>query len=277
MIGILLSAVGSACKELSDSIGKRQVSTHVTSYYTIGFLNLFFATAFLIILGILRNDFVFSLESLPTFLPRLFLEILQAHLTVIAVVRADRSDYGLVRTGTLPLLLLADLVLGYAISPWQIAGIGMIVAAVAALLYAESFKTKALPYLYIMTVNAAVTLSLYKYDIVHFNSVESEQSLISLAVMFYFFVLAVWLHGENPLRYLYRPTFLLQSFSSGAASAFTSFAYLFAPASIITSALRAFAVIFSILSGRIYFRERRIWFKLFLFLAVIVGLILIAR
>src|SRR3990167_855817 len=94
MIGILLSAVGSACKELSDSIGKRQVSTHVTSYYTIGFLNLFFATAFLIILGILRNDFVFSLESLPTFLPRLFLEILQAHLTVIAVVRADRSDYG---------------------------------------------------------------------------------------------------------------------------------------------------------------------------------------
>ena len=275
MLGVLLASVGSAFSELSDSIGKKQTAERACSHYTLGFLGVLGGALFLLVIGLVRNNFIFSLASLPTFLPRLMLEVLQAHITVRAIVRADRSDFGPIRTLTIPLLFAADLALGYTIGTHQILGMGIIFGTILILLSYERFKTKGLFLLIFTAVNAAITISLYKYDITHFNSVESEQSIVSIVLVLYFFILAVVRAHENPVQLLFKRTFFVQAVSGGLGSVFGSYAYSFAPTSIITAAMRAFAVLFSILSGKMYFKERGFVVKLLLFCAIAGGLVLL--
>jgi len=125
-------------------------------------------------------------------------------------------------------------------------------------------------------VLAVATLSLYKYDITHFNSVEAEQTIVTCVLMVYFFTLATRVAKENPFGFLRRPLFLLQSLSSGSASVASSFAYLFAPASIITTALRSFSVLFALISGKFYFHEKHMYLKAVIFLMVTAGLVLLS-
>jgi len=272
---MLFVIVSTALGEFSDSVGKKEVRDRVASLATFGFLNLLFGTLFLIILGYLRHNFVFSLTSLPTFIPRAFLEILQAHLTVLAVVKADRSDFGLIKSFTIPLLLIVDISLGYSISSIQIAGIIIIFLGVLFLLSKEHFRTKGFWLLMGGAINAVITISLFKYDISHFNSVESEQIFIMLLLMIYFFILAVWMYKENPLKFLRKPIFLAQSGAAGLASAIASYAYLFAPAAIITAALRAFSILSSLISGKLYFHEKNITAKIISFCLILLGLFLL--
>ena len=96
-----------------------------------------------------------------------------------------------------------------------------------------------------------------------------------MVLVLYFFILAVMRAHENPFRLLFKRTFFIQAASSGLSSVFGSYAILFAPASIVTAALRAFAVFFSILSGKIYFSERGFFIKLLLFCAIAGGLVLL--
>lgn len=275
MFGILLTSIGSAFSELSDSIGKKETSERAYSHYSFGFISVLGGAVLLVITGFIRNDLLFSLASLPTFLPRLVLEVLQAHITIEAIVRTDRSDFGHIRTLTIPLLLAADLALGYGVSTPQMLGMGIIFCTIFVLLSYEHFKTKGLFLLLFTAVNAAITISLFKYDITHFNSVASEQSIISVVLMLYFFILAVVRAHENPVRLLFKRAFFVQAVSGGLGSVFNSYAYSFAPASIITTASRAFSVLFSILSGKIYFKERGFVIKLLLFCAIAGGLLLL--
>ncbi len=275
MFGIALAALSNVFEEISDSIGKRQVQKHVASVYTFGFLGLFFGAIILGTEGILRHSLHFSLNSLPTFIPRLALEILQAYVTVRAITLADRGDFGFMKTLTIPLLLGMDIAFGYAITAAQVVGMVLIVLSVLILLIVEHARIQGLWYLVVGTVNAAVTITLYKYDIVHFNSVEAEQTIMSLVLMAYFFACAQYFAGENPLRFLKRGIFLEQSASSGLSNAIGSFAYAYAPASVILAALRSSAVLFALVSGRFYFRESHFLLRTFLLLFIIVGLALL--
>ena len=124
-------------------------------------------------------------------------------------------------------------------------------------------------------VNAVATLSLYKYDITHFNSVETEQVLVQLVLLIYFFVLAVVVARENPFTFLRKRAFIAQASASGLATSFTSYAYIFAPASIITAALRASAVLFSVVSGEYYFKEKRLLLKISAVCGILAGFYLL--
>jgi len=276
MIGVLLAGASSALREVSDSIGKKEVQDRVVSYYTFGFLNLLFGTSFLIAYGFLFHDLVFTVASLPTFLPRVCLEILQAHLTVLAVTTADRGNFGFVKTLTIPLLLGADIVLGYAVSGMQMLGIGIILAAVLFLVITEGRHMKGRWFLIASAVNAAITLSLFKYDITNFNSVAAEQSIIMSILMLYFFLCAFIICRENPFAFLRRRIFVVQTTSSGLSEALSSFAYSFAPAAVITTGLRATAILFAMLSGKLYFHEKGFLLKVGLFCLIVLGLIFLA-
>ena len=275
MFGILLALASSAFEEAADSIGKKQVQSHVASYYTFGFLTLLFGTTFLLFEGFIRGQLIFSLASLPTFLPRLALEILQAYVTVRAITRSDRGDFGFLRTLTIPILLGFDILLGYSIGTLQIFGMALIVVPVLVLVYSERRAMKGAGYLLVGAINAAITISLYKYDITHFNSVEAEQSIIGLVLLAYFFLMARATYGENPLTFLRTKAFAGQTVASGLSSIAASFAYAFAPASIILAALRSSAVLFAILTGRFYFRERHFLLRVVLFVSVLSGFILL--
>src|SRR3989344_4399368 len=173
MFGILLAFTSTAFEEAANSIGKKQVQARVASYYTFGFLTLLFGTAFLLFEGLVRGQLLFSLASLPTFLPRVALEILQAYVTVRAITLSDRGDFGFFRTLTIPILLGLDILLAYSIGTLQMLGMALIIVPVGMLIYRERHEVKGAVYLMIGAVNAAITISLYKYDITHFNSVEA--------------------------------------------------------------------------------------------------------
>ena len=275
MIGILLVSLSAFLTELAESIGKDQVAKQKQTIYTMGFLSMFFGSVFFFLLSMLRGSFVFSFASLPTYTLRVFLEIFQAYVTMRAITTADRSTYGFLRTTTIPLLLLVDVFLGYHISSWQLLGIILIMITLFFLLMNHGITRRGAGLTLVTATNAVLTISLYKYNISHFNSVEAEQGIMYVLLMGYF-LLGAWNAGkENPFRALKQTLPRFQSFTYGIAGIFESFAYTFAPASIITTGKRAAAVLWAILSGNVYFREQRPIAKFIAFIAVLGGLILL--
>lgn len=275
MVGIVLAGIGNFFAEIAESIGKKEGHDKVASVHTLSFISLFFGAIFIVTLGVIRGNLIFSLASLPTFIPRAFLEILQAYATTRALIEADRGDFGFVKSLTIPLLLVIDLSLGYTLTAPQIAGMALILIAVSTLLLYERHTVRGLFWLIISAVNASITISLYKYNISNFNSVEAEQSLIIFILLIYFFFAAKYFASENPLWFLRRKIFLAHSFSAGISHVANSFAYLFASPSVIAAAIRSFAVLFALLSGKLYFHEKYIVLRSAVFILVLVGLVLL--
>ena len=276
MFGIVLISLGTFAGELSDSLGKLEVKKRIETIYTMGFLSVFWATILLAVSLLFGAPFVFKLASLQTFAPRVAFELLGANLTIRAIVKANRSTFSFMRILTIPLLLLVDLRLGYLISATQIIGIGLMLVALYILLK-EGRRSRRGALLALLTaINAVVTISLYKYDISHYNSVAAEQLIVTGIIMLYFIISALRL-GQKPWRYLLRPVPGLQSFSSGAGGVLEGFAYKYAPASIILTLKRALGVLWSVIFGNFYFNEKRLSEKLFSLGLITAGLYFIIK
>ncbi|MBI2057847.1 MAG: hypothetical protein HYT63_02595 [Candidatus Yanofskybacteria bacterium] len=275
MLGVILTTISSFFSEAFSVIGKKAVEKKEESIFTMGFL-LFFWGAILF-LGIIlwKTSFDFSMASLPTFIPRIFIEIVLISIVLKATVIADRSTFSFIRTATLPLLLVVDLFMGYSVSPMQIIGMGIIVFALVILFRRKSINKKGLKLAVWSAILPVPTIALFKYNITHYNSVEAEELLISLSLLFYFFFMAKRLAGENPIRLLVKPLFFKQSLSEGLAMIFNSFAYLFASASVITSAKRSSAILWAVLSGNKIFAEKNFVLKLMVFVLMTIGTILL--
>lgn len=278
MIGVLMTVVAGFFAEIGSSIGKREVNNHKESIYTMGFLNTFWITAILIAVAFLiKGSFVFSLASLPTFIVKIILELFQVHMSLLAIVTASRSTFGFLRIWTLPLLLIVDITLGYTVTAWQAGGIFVLIIAFVVLFMNHGIEKKGSGYVMFTAFNAVATISLYKYNITHYNSVVAEQSLSYLILLLYTFLMASFVAKENPLSFFKKPRFLLQSLSEGVAGIISSFAYLFAPASIITAAGRSAGVFWSVLSGNVYFKESHPLLKMSAVALIGVGIFLLTK
>lgn len=276
MFGVILISISTFLQEVANAIGKKGVEKQLESIYTMGFLNtLWGAVLYLFLIIVVRHQFVFSLASLPTFWPRLLLEIVQADLYVRALAAADRSTFSFVRTLTIPLLLGVDFFLGYHLSTPQVIGMSLIAVTLLIIFRSRDMRKTGIGLVLLTALNAVITLSLFKYNITYFNSVETEQFLVSVVVLVYFFLTAYFRSKENPFLFFRKPIFLIQSVSDGAGGIAQSFAYAFAPASVILAAGRSSAVLWSVLSGNRYFRERHLLLKVGLFFVTIAGLILL--
>lgn len=277
MIGVILTSIGTFFEEISLSIGKVKMNNREESPYTMAFLNLIWGAILILVIGFARkSDFLFSLASLPTFSIRALLEILQLYITVLATAEADRSTFGFIRVLTIPLLLGVDLFLGYFIGLKQFIGIGFILSAFILLLLSNGINKKGIMLVLFTAINAVATLSLFKYNISHYNSIESEQLLIYLILIIFFFAFARYVAKENPLRFLQKPVFFAQSLTQGIGGALDSFAFGFGPASIILAAKRSSAILWATVSGNIYFKEKGLFLKLALLTLFTTGLILLA-
>ena len=277
MFGLFLVFSSTLFKEISSTIGKYQIAEKRSTIFTFGFLEIFWGTiAYFAIAFLIRQEFIFSLDSLPTFGLRLVLEVVQAHVTVLALARASRSTFTFLRTLTIPLLLVTDMFLGYSLGTVQIVGVLLILCALISLFYGNRRIDRAGAGLVLFTaVNSVATLSLYKYNISHFNSVEAEQGLIALAVLTYFFIAGYIYNKENPFRFLRQRTFFMQSISSGLGSVILAYSYTLAAASIITTAKRASEILWALVSGQYYFAEKNLTQKILAFLVVGAGLVLL--
>ncbi|OGY51191.1 MAG: hypothetical protein A2951_00780 [Candidatus Buchananbacteria bacterium RIFCSPLOWO2_01_FULL_56_15] len=277
MFGVILVTIGTFFQEISDSIGKYKVENQEESPFAMGFLSLFWGTILFALISLVNRDaFVFSLNSLPTFSVRLILEIVQLYVTVFAIIKADRTTFNFVRTITIPLLLLADLTLGYHIGFPARVGMSVIVFTLLVLFSTRSIKKEGIGLVAFTAVNAVITLSLFKYDITHFNSVAAEQLLIYFVLLVCFFILATFRAKENLFVFLTKPIFLLQSASTGFGGVIESFGFNFGAASVMVAAKRSSAIFWSLIAGKTFFREKHMVFKFLVFFVLLIGLVLLA-
>lgn len=278
MLGILFVSLASLVEEISATIGKIAVARREESVYTMGFLNALVAFGIFAALGAFApGGFSFSAASLPTLVPRVLLEIVQAHVTMHAMAVAARSTFNFLRTLTIPTLLLLDVVLGYALDLRQIVGIGLIAFALLVLFTNHGIEKPGMWLVVFTSLNAGATITLYKYDITHFNSVAAEQGIIMTAIGLYFLLMATLRARENPFALLRRKTVSGQSALYAAGAALESFAYSLAAASIILTAKRASGVFWSILTGNRVFHERHWLLKVIVGALVAAGFILLIR
>src|SRR3989338_6173633 len=284
MIGLLLVSISTLAEEIRDSLGKYEVSHHLSNIYALGFLTSVWGLITILAIGFLAPKdflapgfpagFIFSPASLPTLLPRLLLELFQVHITLRALVEADRSTFGFLRTLTLPLLFAVDILLGYHIGFLQVVGLSAIIGSLFILFVNHGLNTRGSGLVLLGAVNAVSTISLFKYNITNFNSVETEQA-ISFAFLTVILLCVVIAKGQNPLRLASRPLSVLHILLSGAGSVVFGFALAFAPASVITAAKRSLSVLWALVSGHAYFEEHHVVLKLVCFVLVSTGIVLL--
>lgn len=277
MIGLILISLGTFFEEISNAIGKKKVGQKLQTVYSFGVLQLVSGTAAFGLIALLNSSsFVFSLGSLPTFIPRLILEIVGLHVTLLAIVRADRTTFSFVRVGTIPLLLVMDIVLQYSLKTPQVAGMAIILVTLAVVFLGKQISKGGLGLVAFSTLNSVATITLYKYNITHFNSVVAEELLVYFALLLYLSCVSWFKIRENPYKLFLRPLYLTQSLSYGLTVVFVSFAYLFAPASVITAGKRASSLLWSLVVGNVYFGESKLFAKLIIAAFLISGLVLLA-
>lgn len=275
MFGILLAIVGSGTLEISETIGKYEMERGKQSVVQTGFLAAIASCLFFLVTAALRQTWIFSFASLPTFVARFVLEIILSEVSLRAILRAERSTYGMIRVLTIPLLLAVDVMLGKTLSLVQLLGMGSIVVALLLLERNHGIKRDGALLVLATAVIAVVTISLYQYDITHFNSVEAEQGITLIGLVLYFGV-RTWYETKKEPFSLYRHSWAIyQSVFAGIASVVQSFAYLFAPASVIVTAVRSASVLAALASGRIYFAEGKLGEKIVSAMIVVVGLVLL--
>ena len=277
MLTVIFASFASFIEEISSSIIKFETDHKKESIYTAGFINMLFGITAFVIIAFFRNSFVFSLASLPTFAAKAVLEIFQAWASMNAIEKTDRSSYALIRNLTIPLLLIVDYLVGFTVHPNQWLGILIILIILGIIIYFHIINFQGVGYSLFTAVNAVATISLFKYNITHFNSVEGEQILTSLVLLGYFFLAAQFFAKENPLAFLTHRLFLAQGAFHGISSIFGSFAVALGNPGIATTAGRASAVLAGIISGHNYFQEKKFGAKILVSLGLVVGLVLLTR
>lgn len=277
MLTLILILSSTFFEEVSSVLTKKGISDRRESIYTAGFLNLFFVTLFFFAIILYSGNFVFSLESLPVFGSRILLEFAILTIGLRAVAMADRTTFSFIHSGTIPILLAVDIFLGYAISPSQFVGILLFCAIIVVLAFSKNMNKQGAFHVAVLTVGAAVTLSLFKYDITHYNSVEAEQFMAHFIMLIYLFFYNLLVLKENSFRAFRRVGFFAQSFTMGLAAVLVSFAYIYGAASVITALKRVGEVLWSLLSGRIYFKEKHILIKIFLLILLGLAIFLLVQ
>jgi hypothetical protein len=278
MIGIVLQAVSTFFEEIGGSLGKWMVERKEESYYALGFQNAILVQVFFVALVAFDpSRWKFDPRSIPTLIVFMLAAILQGWATMKSTSIAERSTFNFIRTGTIPLLLAADLLLGYVISNRQAAGILLILIALVVLFVNHGVDKKGTGLTAFTAVNSVVTISIYKWHITAFNSVATEQILVHCALVPFYFWGARHFFRENAFGLFRKPHAILQSAAYGVGSAIESFAYLYAPASVIVTAKRSFAVLWSVVSGNRVFHEKALGLRIAVLAFVVIGLILLVR
>jgi hypothetical protein len=277
MFALIVVLLAAAFQEVGSSIGKSEAEKHRVGIWSLGFLNMLFGAIFMFVSGFFDADgFRFSLASLPTFAIRGALEILQSYSSTRALMEAERSTFGFLQVLTIPLLLAADMVIGYHVGPYQFAGISLIIFGFVVLFINHGIRKKGAGWALLSSANAATTISIYKYDITHFNSVAFEQTFYLLLLTGFFLIMARRAEKTNPLRLLKQTKYLIESLSMGVSLMLVSYGYSFEAASVVTTAKRAFTVLASIVSGNAIFKEKHLAVKLTAFVLTVGGLVMLA-
>lgn len=279
MIWLLLWLIWTFFEEINNSITKNKSKKH--HYLKLWVITTLFWSLIFIISAIYKYIFTnielyFNPESIPLLTIRLFLEILQSYITIVAIKNCDRSTFSIIRILTIPLLVIADIILWYNFSYFSIIWISIILLSF--ILFNLNLKTidfKWWYYALFTAVNAVLTISLFKYSITNYwNSIEIDQFIMLFWILCFFIIYNYKKNKSCAVKLITQEkSFIIQWIAIWLASLTISYSYLYLNASEATAIKRAWEMFWAILAWTIFFNEENIITKLLFALCIIVWLI----
>ena len=276
MFGTLLVFVGTFFGEVSSSIGKYAIRHRIEGLFTLSFADNIWSVVFFFVIALaFPGERVLISASVIALAPLALLNVFQSYVTTRALVAASRSTFGFVRTGTIPLVLAADLALGYGISSTRIVGICIVTLALLFLYTNHGLDRRGLGWAAVSAVNGAIGISLYKWLLTQGNGVAVVQLIQVFCIWAVSLALALS-KRERPWQTLRKPLILAQSSLVGLDAVLESYAYVFLPASVIVALSRSLAVGWCLIFGRLAFHEKHLWIKAVGGVGIVVGIICLA-
>lgn len=267
MIGIFFGIVGTFFIEIQNTITKYQS----TKYHplTIAWVGSVCVCLFYVWWLIIWSDvygyshFIPKKESLWLLSLRIILECIQAYITILAIRDTERSTYGFIRILTLPVLLVFDIFIGYSITMIQSICIIFMTWLLTYTLAFDQWKTyRWWWYALFSAINAACTLSLYKYSLSHYGNTVIGDQLIITTIVCLFFSIWIYIVRPNKIRWLFYDTyFLWQGIAMAIGSVLMSFGYQYLLAVEVTMLTRVWWVFWSLVFGVIIFHEKHVYRK----------------
>ncbi len=277
-LGIFLESIANLFEEISCSVGKKETQEGHESIFMMGFLQ-HFSTMILMLLIVLLGfeQFRFNWASVPFLGMRAVLDMAQVYFTLKAIEIAERTAFSFVKILTVPLLLLIDISIGYLIDPIQIIAMLLLCGIILYSFSKNVTSKKGLALLIFSSINPVLAITIYKYDITNFNSVAAEQLIIYAILTLFLLLILRFKTREKLSKFLFKPVSMVQALSMAFGGMLSSYAYVFAAPSVILTARRASGILWSSLSGLLYFKEDHKKQKLFIGFLLILVLILLTK
>lgn len=248
--------------------------------------DLSFYQKWLIIEGVKIIFFIFLLYSigswslelnlLSTILIALYIIscFLSIYFAMNAINIADRSTNSLFSVLVLPMLLFADILLWYEITTYHIIGVIFIVLILFFSSYNWSISTKWIYYVLWTQITAAFGITIYKYLITHYVSVEAIILVVSIFMVITFSIITIYNLWIKWLTVCFKYNNLQIWFLTSIWQTLWLFAYLFWPASIVTAIRRIFQMFWWVVFGKLLFHEENFWKKIWNLAVLSIGILI---
>ncbi len=188
--------------------------------------------------------------------------ILFTYFAMNAINKADRSTNSLFSVLVLPLLLISDILLWYNINIYHIIWVLFIVLILVLSTWKWPISTKWIKYIIWAQIVASIWITVYKYLITHFVSVETIlliDSLIMMSIFVSITIYKLWILWIRESLYFKNIKFWI---FSGLWQTIWLFAYMFWPASIVTAIKRILQMSWWVVFWRFVFNEVNFWKKI---------------
>lgn len=283
MIWLLLWIIWTFFAEINSSISKHKLKKHdILKLWVISSFFWMMVFLWLWIYKFLSSDLTlnFNPDSIPLLSLRVFLEIVQSYFTILAIKHADRSTFSIIRIITIPLLVIADILLWYTFTNYSL--IWILIILLSFIIFNTKIKTINLKwgyYVLFTAVNAVFTLSLFKYSITTYgNSVEVDQFIVILSTLLFFIAHNHIKKQECAIKLLIKEKiFLLLWITIWISMIVLSYSYLYLNTSEATAIKRAGEMLWSILFWFYYWKEDNFIKKLLFATCIIIWLVLMIQ
>ena len=188
--------------------------------------------------------------------------VLFSSLSNKAIHHAERSTFSVMSTMSIPLLLISDVIFGYGVSMWQIVGVAMLVIMLSYVVLKGDFSTKGMKYIVASNIVSMGTVIAFKYTTSHFGSTELVNFYNALFAGLLFLIIVARTKGWKGIRNTFKAKYLGFALLYGVGGVLCAAAYKYMIASMVVAFKRFFAMMFGVITGKLFFHEKKIFKKL---------------
>ncbi len=190
-----------------------------------------------------------------------------------AIHYAEISVFYLLGCMNLPILLVSDLVLGYSITPLEIVGIGIIFISLWYGLYKRDLSFKGIRDIVLSNIILMGMMIAFKYVTHHYTTPETANFIIHAPLVLLFIPIVLKTAGIKWLKKTFKTKYRGLSWLYGMGNVCIAEAYKSITPAIVMLFKQAFMMIFSLITGRLIFHERKTVKKIWVAAGIIIGII----